>query len=49
MQMGATIALMAWIGYWLDGYFHTSKPFLTLGFLLLGTIASILSLIRQLR
>ncbi len=49
VQMGATIGLCAWFGHWLDGHFQNSKPLLTLTFLLLGTIASIFTLIRQLK
>lgn len=49
IQMGGTIAVFAWGGHWLDGHFRNEKPLLTLTFLLLGTITSILSLIRQLK
>ncbi|MFN0048175.1 MAG: AtpZ/AtpI family protein [Cytophagales bacterium] len=49
LQMAGTVAIFGWAGHWLDGHFNSEKPFFTLGFLLFGTIISILSLIRQLK
>lgn len=49
MQMLGTICIMGWIGNWLDGYFSFSKQYMTILFLLLGTMGSIFSLIKQLK
>lgn len=46
-QMIATIAVFGWIGNYLDTYLKNSKPFLTLVFLLLGTMGSLWQLIKQ--
>lgn len=39
LQIGATFALSAWLGYWLDGRFHT-LPWLTILFVFLGAGAA---------
>lgn len=49
MQMGFTIAVFAYGGHWLDGYFKNSTPIFTLVLLLVGTMGSIFSLIKQLK
>ncbi len=49
LQMAATIALMAWIGHTIDRYVENPKPYYTLLFLLIGTMGSIFSLIKQLK
>jgi F0F1-type ATP synthase assembly protein I len=39
LQIGATFALSAWLGYWLDGRFQT-LPWLTILFVFLGAGAA---------
>ncbi|MDX2191543.1 MAG: AtpZ/AtpI family protein [Bacteroidota bacterium] len=46
-QMGVTILIMAYLGNLFDNYLKTDKPYFTLFFLLIGTIASIYLLIKQ--
>ena len=46
-QMLGIIGGSAWLGYWLDGRFHTS-PWLTIGLLLLGVFLAVFQVIRSL-
>jgi len=47
-QLGGTIYLAAMIGKWLDNYFSMEKELFTLGLILIGLIASIWSILKQL-
>ncbi len=47
-QLGATIYLAAYLGKWLDTKFLMQKKLFTLGFILIGLIASIWSIVKQL-
>ncbi|MDQ2793167.1 MAG: AtpZ/AtpI family protein [Bacteroidota bacterium] len=46
-QMLAIIGGSAWLGYWLDGRFHT-QPWLTIVLLLLGVFLAVFQVIRSL-
>lgn len=46
LQMGATLGLSAWLGYWLDGRLGTT-PWLTIGFVFLGAGAAFYSIYRK--
>jgi F0F1-type ATP synthase assembly protein I len=35
-QMGATIGIFAYAGHWLDGHYHTTTPYYTIGLALVG-------------
>lgn len=45
-QLAVTVILMFFIGYWLDEKFGT-KPYLMIGFSLLGSFAAIYNFIRN--
>jgi ATP synthase protein I len=45
-RMGGIIALGALGGKWLDGYFHTSKPYFTLSLSLFAVFGAIFMVIR---
>ena len=47
-QLGATIYLAAYIGKWLDTKFLMEKKIFTLVLILIGLIASIWSIVKQL-
>ncbi len=47
-QLGATIYLAVYLGKKLDNYFLMEKKLFTLGFILIGLIASIWSIVKQL-
>jgi len=47
--MAATIGIFTYAGYWLDGHFDNQKPIITLILMLLGTMISIYTLVRQLK
>jgi len=47
-QLGATIYLAAYIGKWLDNKFLMEKKIFTLVLILIGLIASIWSIVKQL-
>ena len=49
IQMAATIGIFTYGGYWLDGHYNNQKPIITLILMLLGTMISIYTLIRQLK
>jgi F0F1-type ATP synthase assembly protein I len=36
VQMGVIIGAFAYLGYWLDGHYHSAKPWYTMGLSLLG-------------
>ena len=46
LQIGATFALSAWLGYWLDGRLHT-LPWLTILFVFLGAGAAFYHVYRR--
>ena len=46
LQMGATLGLSAWLGYWLDGRLGTT-PWLTILFVFLGAGAAFYSIYRK--
>jgi ATP synthase protein I len=46
-KMGATIALGAWAGTWLDKKFNTSKPYYTMILTLIATIGAMYMVIRD--
>ena len=48
-QMGGTIFLCAWIGKKLDERYSTEKNWFTLGFVLFGLIASVYTVLQQLK
>ena len=48
LQMGITIAIFAYAGYWLDGKFETESPYYTAGLSLIGVFASLFLMIKQL-
>ncbi len=47
-QLGATIYLAAYVGKWLDAKFLMEKKIFTLVLILIGLIASIWSIVKQL-
>lgn len=47
-QMLITILLGVWLGQYLDGYFQTDKPWLTIGFSLGSIALSMYALIKSL-
>ncbi len=47
-QLGATIYLAVYLGEKLDNHFLMEKKLFTLGFILIGLIASIWSIVKQL-
>ena len=47
-QLGATIYLAAYVGKWLDDKFLMQKKIFTLVLILIGLIASIWSIVKQL-
>ncbi|MCF6297841.1 MAG: AtpZ/AtpI family protein [Flavobacteriaceae bacterium] len=47
-QLGATIYLATYIGKWLDNKYLMEKKLFTLSFILIGLIASIWSIVKQL-
>jgi ATP synthase protein I len=46
LQMGATLGLSAWLGYWLDGRLGTS-PWLTIALVFVGAAAAFYSIYRK--
>ena len=48
IQLGATIYLAAYVGKRLDNHFLMEKKLFTMGFILIGLIASIWSIVKQL-
>lgn len=46
LQMGATLGLSAWFGYWLDGKLGT-RPWLTLVMVFVGASAAFYSIYRK--
>ena len=48
IQMGAVIAIFALVGRWLDKKFLTETPYYTAGLALVGVLASMYLMIKQL-
>lgn len=46
-QMIASVGIMAAIGWWLDGYVRTEKPYFTAAFSLVGVIAGLYLVIKE--
>ena len=46
--MLAIIGLSTWAGIWLDGSFHNTTPWYTLGLMLLGLFVALYNVIRSL-
>lgn len=46
LQMGATLGLSAWLGYWLDGRLGT-RPWLTIVMVFVGASAAFYSIYRK--
>lgn len=46
--MLAIIGLSTWAGIWLDGHFHNTTPWYTLGLMLLGLFVALYNVIRSL-
>lgn len=47
-QMLAIIGLSTWLGYWLDGRYHTKNPWFTIACTLTGVLAALYHVIRSL-
>ena len=47
-QLGISIAVFAYIGQWLDGYFGLAQPLCTAFFALFGTLGGLYLVIRDL-
>ncbi|ALW84279.1 hypothetical protein AUC43_03690 [Hymenobacter sedentarius] len=46
--MLAIIGLSAWAGTWLDGHFHNTTPYYTVGLMVLGLFVALYQVIRSL-
>lgn len=46
-QMIGSVGLMALIGWWLDEYYQTEKPYFTMVFSLLGVIAGLYFVVKE--
>lgn len=46
-QMIASVGIMAALGWWLDGYFNMEKPYLTALCSLIGVIAGLYVVIKE--
>jgi len=46
-QFLAALLLGFWLGKWLDGYYHTEKPWFTIAFMLFFIIATLVKIIRD--
>ncbi len=47
-QLGISIAVFAYIGQWLDGYFETGQPYWTAALALTGTLGGLYLVIKDL-
>ncbi|MEJ7661930.1 MAG: AtpZ/AtpI family protein [Hymenobacter sp.] len=47
IQMFAIIGLSTWAGVWLDGRFHTTTPWYTIGLTLTGIFLALFQVIRS--